>query len=135
MKKFSAAVLICLFLDFVSFVASQQHSCLGSCRVVCDDEPHAGPNLFSRGKMGPKGEKGNTGRQGEKGESDRHVTTKHAAKLERLERIIEENSALIEKQSVLIKENSGLIDELSSNYHSFVVSSNLFTVCFLFAKF
>ena len=129
MEKFN--VILTFFLSIaLSFVTCQQN-CHGRCRTVCDDEPSSlsGPVNLSRGKKGPKGD---AGPPGEKGESNRHVTAKYASKLERLERIVERQSALIEKQSALleetslkvnnqsetIKEQSALINENSLNLRS-----------------
>ena len=103
MEKYN--VILTFFLSItLSFVAAQQN-CHGRCRTVCDDEPSSlsGPSPLSRGKKGPKGD---VGPPGQKGESNKHVTSKHASKLERLERIVERQSALIEKQSALFEETS-----------------------------
>merc|ERR1719427_2606925 len=111
MKKFNV-ILTFFFAIALSCVTCQQ-SCHGHCRTVCDDEtsPLSVPSNLSRGKKGPKGD---AGPPGQKGESNRHVTSKHAGKLERLERIVERQTALIEEQSALIEEISDVVDQLSS---------------------
>ena len=131
MAKFS--VISTFFFAIALSCVTGQQTCLGRCRTVCDDEssPLSVPGNLSRGKKGPKGDAGPPGQKGEKGNSNRHVNSKHASQLERLETIVERQSALIAKQSALleetslkvnnqsavIKEISDVVDKLSSKFN------------------
>merc|ERR1719427_1070105 len=103
MEKFNVILTFFISISF-SYVTGQKTS-LGHCRTVCDDEPSPlpGPLNLLRGKRGPKGD---VGPPGQKGESNKHVTSKHASKLERLERIVEQQSALIEEISDVVNQLS-----------------------------
>jgi len=111
MAAFKAALLFIVFCALNC--ANGQHNCLATCRTVCDGQVPDGPSNLSRGKKGPKGEKGNTGMPGQKGETNKHVVSKHASKLERLETTVGRQSALIEENSLLIENHQRIVDQQS----------------------
>ena len=111
MAAFKAAFIFIVFCALNC--VNGQHNCLATCRTVCDDQVTDGPTNLSRGKKGPKGEKGNTGMPGQKGETNKHVVSKHASKLERLETIVGRQSALIEENSLLVENHQRIIDQQS----------------------